>query len=251
MGRLFLGDLIIMIAIENLTVSYQRKPAVHHVDMQFDDASMWAIFGPNGAGKSTLLKAVMGLLKCNTGKVSWQGISRRDIAYLPQQADIDRSQPMTVFELAAMGLWYEIGFFGGVNAAQKKRVMQALERVEMAEFAHRQIGHLSNGQFQRVLFARMLAQDAKFLLLDEPFNAVDAKTTYALLDVLRHCNNEGRAVIAILHDYEQVRSYFPNTLLIAREKITAGKTEDVLTDSFLQQANAAMQKHDYAQWCAA
>ena len=111
MGRLFLGDLIIMIAIENLTVSYQRKPAVHHVDMQFDDASMWAIFGPNGAGKSTLLKAVMGLLKCNTGKVSWQGISRRDIAYLPQQADIDRSQPMTVFELAAMGLWYEIGFF--------------------------------------------------------------------------------------------------------------------------------------------
>ena len=158
---------------------------------------------------------------------------------------------MTVFELAAMGLWYEIGFFGGVNAAQKKRVMQALERVEMAEFAHRQIGHLSNGQFQRVLFARMLAQDAKFLLLDEPFNAVDAKTTYALLDVLRHCNNEGRAVIAVLHDYEQVRSYFPNTLLIAREKITAGKTEDVLTDSFLQQANAAMQKHDYAQWCAA
>ena len=238
MGRLFLGDLIIMIAIENLTVSYQRKPAVHHVDMQFDDASMWAIFGPNGAGKSTLLKA-------------GQGISRRDIAYLPQQADIDRSQPMTVFELAAMGLWYEIGFFGGVNAAQKKRVMQALERVEMAEFAHRQIGHLSNGQFQRVLFARMLAQDAKFLLLDEPFNAVDAKTTYALLDVLRHCNNEGRAVIAVLHDYEQVRSYFPNTLLIAREKITAGKTEDVLTDSFLQQANAAMQKHDYAQWCAA
>ena len=145
MGRLFLGDLIIMIAIENLTVSYQRKPAVHHVDMQFDDASMWAIFGPNGAGKSTLLKAVMGLLKCNTDKVSWQGIARRDIAYLPQQADIDRSQPMTVFELAAMGLWYEIGFFGGVNAAQKKRVMQALERVEMAEFAHRQIGHLSNG----------------------------------------------------------------------------------------------------------
>ena len=237
MGRLFLGDLI-MIAIENLTVSYQRKPAVHHVDMQFDDASMWAIFGPNGAGKSTLLKAVMGLLKCNTGKVSWQGISRRDIAYLPQQADIDRSQPMTVFELAAMGLWYEIGFFGGVNAAQKKRVMQALERVEMAEFALRQIGHLSNGQFQRVL-------------LDEPFNAVDAKTTYALLDVLRHCNNEGRAVIAVLHDYEQVRAYFPNTLLIAREKITAGKTEDVLTESFLQQANAAMQKHDYAQWCAA
>ena len=239
------------IIVDNLTVSYRSRPVVHHVSAEFADQSMWAVFGPNGAGKSTLLKAVMGLQKADTGCVRRIGLKRGDIAYLPQQADIDRSQPMTVFELAAMGLWYEIGFFGGVNAAQKKRVMQALERVEMAEFAHRQIGHLSNGQFQRVLFARMLAQDAKFLLLDEPFNAVDAKTTYALLDVLRHCNNEGRAVIAVLHDYEQVRAYFPNTLLIAREKITAGKTEDVLTDSFLQQANAAMQKHDYAQWCAA
>ena len=250
MGRLFLGDLIIMIAIENLTVSYQRKPAVHHVDMQFDDASMWAIFGPNGAGKSTLLKAVMGLLKCNTGKVSWQGISRRDIAYLPQQADIDRSQPMTVFELAAMGLWYEIGFFGRVNAAQKKRVMAALERVEMQDFATRQIAHLSNGQFQRVLFARMLVQDAKFLLLDEPFNAVDARTTYALLEVLRQCHHDGQAVIAVLHDYEQVRAYFANTLLLAREKVTAGSTENVLTDEFLAQANRMMQKQEAADWCA-
>ena len=250
MGRLFLGDLIIMIAIENLTVSYQRKPAVHHVDMQFDDASMWAIFGPNGAGKSTLLKAVMGLLKCNTGKVVWQGIARRDIAYLPQQADIDRSQPMTVFELAAMGLWYEIGFFGRVNAAQKKRVMAALERVEMQDFATRQIAHLSNGQFQRVLFARMLVQDAKFLLLDEPFNAVDARTTYALLEVLRQCHHDGQAVIAVLHDYEQVRAYFANTLLLAREKVTAGSTENVLTDEFLAQANRMMQKQESADWCA-
>ena len=240
-----------MIEVENLTVSYRQKPAVHHVDMRFDNASMWAVFGPNGAGKSTLLKAVMRLIECSTGKVSWHGLRRSDIAYLPQQADIDRSQPMTVFELAAMGLWYEIGFFGRVNAAQKERVMQALARVEMAEFAHRQIAHLSNGQFQRVLFARMLAQNAKFLLLDEPFNAVDAKTTYALLDVLRQCNAEHQAVIAVLHDYEQVRAYFPNTLLIAREKIMAGKTEDVLTEGYLQQANEAMQRYDYAQWCAA
>ncbi len=240
-----------MIAVENLTVSYQRKPAVHHVDIEFASDSMWAVFGPNGAGKSTLLKSIMGLLKCDTGEVRWQGMSRRDIAYLPQQADIDRGQPMTVFELAAMGLWYEIGFFGGVSKIQKQRVMRALERVGMADFSRRQIAHLSNGQFQRVLFARMLAQDAKYLLLDEPFNAVDAKTTYALLDVLRQCHNGGQAVIAVLHDYEQVRAYFPNTLLIAREKIAAGKTEEVLTEKFLQQANEAMQKHDYAQWCAA
>ena len=215
------------IVIRNLTVSYQSRPAVHHVNMTFADGCMYAIFGPNGAGKSTLLKAIMGLLK-HTGSVQWQNLSRRDIAYLPQQSDIDRSQPLTVFELTAMGLWYEIGFFGRLTAAQRERVQHALARVEMADFAHRQISDLSNGQFQRVLFARMLVQNAQFLLLDEPFNAVDAKTTY----------------------YEQVRAYFPHTFLLAREKVADGKTEAVLTDALLLQANALAQKaEDEAQWC--
>ena len=212
---------------------------------------MWAVFGPNGAGKSTLLKAVMRLLQADTGSINWNGIARSDIAYLPQQSDIDRSLPMTVFELAALGLWYEIGFFGRVNAQQKERVRAALARVEMLEYAQQQIGHLSNGQFQRVLFARMLVQNAKFLLLDEPFNAVDAGTTYALLEVLRQCHQSGQAVIAVLHDYEQVRAYFPNTVLIAREKVAAGKTEAVLTDEYLQKAAAAMNRVESPQWCAA
>lgn len=238
------------IFVENLTVSYQHKPAVHHVDMVFAEREMWAVFGPNGAGKSTLLKAVMRLLKPDTGSVEWQGLARADIAYLPQQSDIDRSQPMTVFELAAMGLWFEIGFFGRVKPAQRACVLEALARVGMAEFADRQIGRLSNGQFQRVLFARMLVQNAQFLLLDEPFNAVDAKTTYALLDVLQQCHRDGQAVIAVLHDYEQVRAYFPHTLLLAREKVAAGKTEDVLADRLLQQASAAMHRIEQSEWCA-
>lgn len=239
------------IVVENLTVSYQHRPAIHHFDMTFDNGEMWAVFGPNGAGKSTLLKAVMGLVKADTGKVEYAGLQRSGIAYLPQQSEIDRSQPMTVFELAAMGLWYEIGFFKQVNTAQCERVMQALERVEMAEAADRQIGHLSNGQFQRVLFARMLVQNARFLLLDEPFNAVDAKTTYALLEVLRQCNREGRGVIAVLHDYEQVRAYFPKTVLVAREKIAAGSTEQVLVDESLARANEVMMRHGSGDWCAA
>lgn len=239
------------IIIDNLTVSYQSRPAVHHVDMAFDQGCMYAIFGPNGAGKSTLLKAIMGLLPCSTGKVDWQQLRRADIAYLPQQSDCDRSQPMTVFELAAMGLWYEIGFFGRVNDQQRQRVHNALERVQMGEFAERPIGALSNGQFQRVLFARMLVQNAQVLLLDEPFNAVDAKTTYALLELLRQENHAGKSVIAVLHDYEQVRAYFPNTLLIAKEKIACGKTEDVLTDALLAQANALAQAAQDDEWCAA
>ncbi|UOP07451.1 metal ABC transporter ATP-binding protein [Alysiella crassa] len=237
------------IVVENLTVSYQSRPAVHHVNMEFPDGCMYAIFGPNGAGKSTLLKAIMGLLRCSTGGVHWQGLGRQELAYLPQQSDVDRSQPMTVFELAAMGLWYEIGFFGNVNAAQRERVQAALKRVEMGDFAERAISELSNGQFQRVLLARMLVQNAKFLLLDEPFNAVDTKTTYALLDVLRQENQAGKAVVAVLHDYEQVRAYFPNTLLIAREKVACGKTEDVLCDELLLRANNLAQAAEDSEWC--
>ena len=101
----FLGGIAMSIVVENLTVSYQRRPVVHHVDMVFEDGKMWTIFGPNGAGKSTLLKAIMGLQKTDTGSVRYENMARKDIAYLPQQSDIDRSQPMTVFELAAMGLW--------------------------------------------------------------------------------------------------------------------------------------------------
>lgn len=237
------------IVINNLTISYRGRPAVHHLNTAFDEGGMYAIFGPNGAGKSTLLKAIMGLLRPNTGSVMWQELAQHQIAYLPQQADIDRCQPMNVFELAAMGLWYEIGFFGRVDCVQRQRIQAALARVEMSDFATRNIGELSNGQFQRVLLARMLVQDARFLLLDEPFNAVDARTTYALLEVLRQENQRGKAVIAVLHDYEQVRAYFPQTLLIAREKVAEGKTEDVLSEALLQQANALAQAAEDEAWC--
>ena len=238
------------ISVQDLTVSYRHHPAIHHINVQFEEARAYAIFGPNGAGKSTLLKAMMGLVKADTGRVAFQQLQRQDIAYLPQQSDVDRSQPMTVFELAAMGLWNEIGFFGRVNKAQKVRVHEALQRVSMDSVAHKNIGALSNGQFQRVLFARMLVQNARFLLLDEPFNAVDAATTFALLEVLQQCLKQGKAVVAVLHDYEQVRAYFPNTVMIAREVIACGKTEQVLTDANLQAAFAALQTGQAnKEWC--
>lgn len=248
-GCVWLGGDRMNIVIRDLTVSYRGRAAVHHLEMAFAQGAMWAIVGPNGAGKSTLLKAMMGLLRADTGEVAWQGLQRRDLAYLPQQADIDRSQPMSVLELTAMGLWYEIGYFGRVNAAQRARIQAALSRVDMWEYAERGIGELSNGQFQRVLLARMLVQDAQFLLLDEPFNAVDARTTDALLKVLHHEHRQGKAVIAVLHDYEQVRAYFPQTLLLAREKVASGKTEAVLTDDLLQRANILAQAAEDEAWC--
>lgn len=240
------------IVLDNITVSYHSVPAVHHAYARFETGSTWAIFGPNGAGKSTLLKAVMRLLPCDTGQVHWQGLARRDLAYLPQQSEIDRTLPLTVFELVALGLWHELGLFGGLNAPQRERVHQALQRVGMSAHAGQQIGALSTGQFQRVLFARMLVQDARFLLLDEPFSAMDAQTTHALLNVLHTCVAAGKGVIAVVHDREQALQHFTHTLLLAREVIASGLSAEVLTPACLQQAAGFRQDPDTRdEWCTA
>ncbi|MTD33882.1 metal ABC transporter ATP-binding protein [Paludibacterium denitrificans] len=240
------------VGIENLTVSYQRHPAVHHVSGRFLEGECTAIFGPNGAGKSTLLKTMMGSLTPDAGRVVLEGYQRKDIAYLPQQAEIDRSLPVSVLDLVATGLWHETGVFGKVGRNGQARALQALEQVGLADFAPRSISALSSGQFQRVLFARILVQDARLILLDEPFNAVDAKTTYDLLELVRLWHDEGRTVIAVLHDYEQVRAYFPQTLLLAREVVAWGKTEEVLTDVHLKRAvETAAHWHERAPVCQA
>lgn len=237
------------LVLDNITVSYRSVPAVHHVYARFEEGSSWAVFGPNGAGKSTLLKAMMRLLPIDTGSVQWQGLQRRDLAYLPQQSEIDRTLPMSVLELTALGLWHEMGAFGGLRAPQRRRVLQALERVGMAAQAQRPIAALSSGQFQRVLFARMLVQEARFLLLDEPFNAMDAHTTQALMQVLRDCVAAGKGVIAVVHDREQARTRFDNTLLLAREVVASGPSPTVLTPEHLQLADGFRQEVRTDEWC--
>jgi zinc/manganese transport system ATP-binding protein len=237
------------VSIHNLTVSYQRHPAVHHVHGTFASGEATAIFGPNGAGKSTLLKTMMGMLSPDAGHVTL-GFARGQVAYLPQQAEIDRSLPVSVLDLVATGLWHQSGLFGRVGRAGFAQAADALATVGLADFASRPISALSSGQFQRVLFARILAQDARLILLDEPFNAVDARTTHDLLQLVRQWGTEGRTVIAVLHDDEQVRGYFPNTLLLAREVVAWGRTDQVLVDSNLKRAvDVAQHWHEHAPVC--
>lgn len=226
------------LSLHNLTVSYLRHPAVHHVSGTFAKGDATAIFGPNGAGKSTILKAMVGLIKPDSGQVSLGGIAPDQIAYLPQAAQIDRSLPVSVLDTVLTGAWRHTGAFGAVRPADKLAAFAALETVGLAEFAQRPVAALSSGQFQRVLFARILLQDAPLILLDEPFTAIDASTTFDLLQLISRWRAEGRTVIAVLHDYEQVRAYFPYTLLLSKEVIAWGKTETVLTDAHLQRANA-------------
>jgi zinc/manganese transport system ATP-binding protein len=225
------------VTLTNLTVAYERHPAIHHVNGSFAPGSLTAIVGPNGAGKSTLLKAVVGLLRPAEGRVDLGTADRGRIAYLPQQAEIDRSFPISVLDTVSLGHWCRVGWGGAIGPALREDAMRAIAAVGLGGFERRPIGTLSAGQLQRVLFARMMLQDAALILLDEPFNAVDARTTVDLLDLVhRWHGHEGRTVVAVLHDVDQVRAHFPDTLLLARECVAWGDTTSVLTPANLRRA---------------
>jgi zinc/manganese transport system ATP-binding protein len=226
------------IRLEGLTLAYDRHPAVHHLSGSFAPGSLTAVVGPNGAGKSTLLKALAGLIRPAEGRVTLSSVSRREIAYLPQQADVDGSVPLSVLEVVALGHWRRMGIFGGLRGSDLEAARAALEAVGLGGFEGRPIGTLSAGQFQRALFARMMLQDAKVILLDEPFTAIDARTTADLLDLVQRWHNEKRTVVTVLHDYDQVRRTFPETLLLARELVAWGPTEEALSPGNLLKARA-------------
>lgn len=239
------------IRLDDLTVCYNRHPAVHHLSGAFNDGSLTAVVGPNGAGKSTLLKAIMGLLPVTTGRINAATLRPADIAYLPQQAQIDRQFPITVLDVVLLGHWRRIGVMGAMTSALKTQAMEALAAVDLVDFQRRPIRTLSTGQFQRVLFARMLLQDARLILLDEPFTAIDARTTADLIEVVRAWHHQQRTVIAVLHDLDQVRAHFPETLLMARSEIAWGQTAQVLTPNNLQRARQMAEAWDeQAALCA-
>lgn len=158
--------------IDNLTVSYRQHPALHHISGQFLAGALSAVIGPNGSGKSTLLKSIVGLLKASGGGVRTD-IPRNRIAYLPQISEIDRSFPMLVRDCVLLGCWNAVGAWGGLSRDMLARADAAIRSVGLEGFERRAVGSLSSGQFQRVLFARLLMQDADLILLDEPFNAMD------------------------------------------------------------------------------
>jgi zinc/manganese transport system ATP-binding protein len=239
------------VELENLTLGYDRHPAVHHLSARVERGSLVALAGPNGGGKSTLLKGIIGQLRPLDGRIRLRGIARRDIAYLPQQAEIDRTFPMMAFDYVATGLWRRVGAWGGLRSPDLLAVADALAAVGLAEFGRRAIGSLSGGQFQRMLFARLLLQDAPLVLLDEPFNSVDEKTTQDLMAIIERWHGEGRTVIAVLHDAERVRGHFPLTLLLSRELVGFGPTESVLTPGNLLRARQLNEAFDErARVCA-
>ncbi|MGZ5811914.1 MAG: metal ABC transporter ATP-binding protein [Xanthobacteraceae bacterium] len=233
-----------VLKFQNLTLGYDRHPAVHHLTGTVESGALLAVIGPNGAGKSTLFKGILGLLTPLTGSIDRADITPRNIAYLPQAADIDRSFPISLYDFVAMGLWQTAGLFGGISRADRARIEHAIAAVGLTGFEERPIGTLSAGQMQRTMFARLLLQDARVIVLDEPFNAVDAKTVSDLVALVQRWHGEKRTVIAALHDLDLVRTTFPDTLLLAREPVAWGPTRNVLTPENLLKARQMCEAFD-------
>ncbi len=230
------------VRLRDLKVAYRGHLAVHHLSGEFVAGRLAAVIGPNGAGKSTLMAAMAGTCRDFQGDLDCPPSAQ--VAYLPQAASLDRSVPVTVHEVVAMGLWPRLGSLRGLDDAGRTSIDRALAAVGLTGFERRLIGELSAGQAQRVLFARVLVQDARLVLLDEPFNAIDARTTADLLAVLQGWRREARTVIAVLHDLEQVREHFDDALLLAREAVAWGPVAQVLRAEHLSQARRMAEAWD-------
>lgn len=225
----------------DLTLGYDRHPAVHHLDGLVTEGALLAIVGPNGGGKSTLLKGIAGRIQPLGGSITNRLPS---LAYMPQIADLNRDFPVSVFDLALTGLCGHRGMFGAINREGRRRAEEAIAAVGLTGFEARSIRTLSGGQLQRLVFARLILQDASLILLDEPFTAIDSRTIEDLMAIVHRWHAEGRTVIAVLHDLELVRAHFPHTVLLAREKLGWGPTGEILTETRLGEARRMAEAFD-------
>jgi len=224
--------------INGLTVAYDSIPVLWNVDLSIDHGVMMGIVGPNGAGKSTLLKAVLGVVPTLAGRIEVLGKrftkNRQQIGYVPQRTSVDWDFPTTVLDLVTMGTYGSLGWVWRPGAKQKKQAMAALERFELSEFAHRQIGELSGGQQQRAFLARAFVQNAPIYFLDEPFAGVDATTEKAIVKLLQSLRDEGKTIVVVHHDLTTICDYFDEITLINKKIISSGPIDCAFTSNLLE-----------------
>ncbi|EEQ07455.1 ABC transporter-related protein [Yersinia bercovieri ATCC 43970] len=230
MVRDLLGECTAMINLRKIEIGYDRNPLTPPIDGCFSAGSLTAIIGANGAGKSTLLKTLAGLQPVVTGQLTFVGGRAPQMAYLPQQAELDKQFPIAVQDVVAMGCWPQSGLLGGMNNQSRQRIKQALNMVGMQGMARQPVGALSGGQLQRVLFARLWVQQAPLILLDEPFTGIDNQTVQLLLDVLHQLHHQGRTIIAVLHDMSMVAEHFPDALWLTSQGYCWQHSEQVLAE---------------------
>ena len=224
------------IALHNLSLGYDRHPAVRRLSGVFAAHTLTAIVGPNGSGKSTLLKALAGHARPLGGRIDLGGVRPAEIAYLPQAHGLDLKFPLSLGDLVGFGLIGRRGLFGGLSREDRLRLDEVMAQVGLEGLERRPIGSVSGGQLQRALFARVIAQDARLVLMDEPFNGIDARAAEDLAQLMAGWPAQGRTVIAVLHDLDLVRRLCPNTLVLAREAVAWGPTDQSISPERLIEA---------------
>jgi len=228
------------IQVDDLTVAYHEHPVLWDVDMEVPAGVLMAIVGPNGAGKSTLIKAILDLVEPAAGRILVHGRSYKEsrgiVAYVPQRGSVDWDFPTSVLDVVMMGRYGDLGWFRRPGSRERGLAMEALEKVDMARFARRQISQLSGGQQQRVFLARALVQEARVYLMDEPFQGVDATTERAIIRVLKELRSQGATVVAVHHALQTVPEYFDHVMILNVRRIACGPVEEVFTDENLRVA---------------
>ena len=214
------------IEIKNLTVAYGENIALEDFNLDVEIGSLMALVGPNGAGKSTLIKTILKFLKQITGE---KKINGKSLAYVPQRNTVDWDFPTTLFDVVEMGCYGRVGLFKRVNKEEKKKVLKAIEQIDMSEFKDRQISELSGGQQQRAFIARALVQEADIYLMDEPFQGVDSTTEKSIVDILKKLKSEGKTLLVVHHDLQTVPTYFESVTFINKTVIASGKVKEVFT----------------------
>ncbi len=212
------------IALQAATASYGTQRVFDSLTVSLPAGSLTALVGANGAGKSTLLKAIAGIHPLTSGSLAID----KPLAYLSQLATIQHEMPMTVLQTACTGFWPVVGLGGTITKDMQGRARAALHEVGLQGCETRQISELSGGQFQRLMFARLIIQDAPVVLLDEPFAAVDRMTVQTLLGLIRAWHQDGKTVLCVLHDFDLVSRHFPDTIYMKNGLITHGPTTQVL-----------------------
>ncbi|MDD7805146.1 MAG: metal ABC transporter ATP-binding protein [Endozoicomonas sp. (ex Botrylloides leachii)] len=224
------------IETKQLTVAYGLQSALRSVDVNIPRFSMSGIIGPNGAGKSTLLKAILGMVPCPSGHVIFHQGDASSVAYVPQRNSVDWDFPASVFDVVMMGTYGRLRWFQRPEKKEKKETMEALAKVQMEDFANRQIGELSGGQQQRVFLARAFVQQASIYLMDEPFAAVDAITEKLIIELLHKVRGEGNTIVLVHHDLTTAKHYFDHIILLNKDVIACGPTDESLTSANIQSA---------------
>ncbi|WP_041544080.1 metal ABC transporter ATP-binding protein [Oceanobacillus iheyensis] len=222
-----------VIHVDDLSASYQKNKVLENVQFEVQEGTLTGIVGPNGAGKSTLIKTMLGLHPILTGKVNFWGQTfkkaKKKIGYVPQRGSVDWDFPTDALDVVTMGLYGKIGWLRTPSKKDKEKAMEALDKMGMSAYAHRQISQLSGGQQQRVFLARALVQNADLYFMDEPLAGVDASTEKAIMAILQELKQQGKTVMVVHHDLQTVPEYFDHVLFLNRTVYAYGKTDDIFT----------------------